>query len=233
MAESVRILPGWYGKLPGLGDFSQRGLPPGFVAAWDQWLAQCLVASRAALGEAWLDIYLGSPLWRFCLFPGVVGEAVWAGVLMPSVDRVGRYFPLTIAADIRGGTLDLGSTEVTTWFADLERHALATLERAVSPDEMAAMMEAHPYPEMSVARSRLAAELTSSILSPQSHTLSLPSLAAVPALMSSAAWRLFLIEGTGKSLWWCQPHPDSATVLMSHPGLPHPDEFARMLDPWG
>ena len=31
-------VPGWFGKLPGLGDFASRRLPDTFVAAWDRWL---------------------------------------------------------------------------------------------------------------------------------------------------------------------------------------------------
>ena len=30
------------------------------------------------------------PIWRFVLLPGLIGSNGWAGVLMPSVDRVGR-----------------------------------------------------------------------------------------------------------------------------------------------
>jgi hypothetical protein len=33
-----------------------------------------------------------------CCLPGLIGSNGWAGVLMPSVDRVGRQFPLTLVA---------------------------------------------------------------------------------------------------------------------------------------
>ena len=64
-------------------------------ASWDGWLQECLAASRAALGERWLDIYLTSPAWRFACAAGACGPAPVVGVMVPSVDRVGRYFPLT------------------------------------------------------------------------------------------------------------------------------------------
>jgi type VI secretion system protein ImpM len=90
---------GWHGKLPTLGDFATRRLDPAFVDAWDQWLSEGLAALRVQAG--WLDAYLASPSWRFLLMPGVLpgaaGERAWVGVLMPSVDRVGRYYPLTLA----------------------------------------------------------------------------------------------------------------------------------------
>src|SRR5512139_3843786 len=100
MLPAPPSMPGWYGKIPNLGDFASRRLPSRFIVAWDDWLQRALASSRAQLGGQWLDLYLTSPVWRFLLMPGVCGSAAWAGVLMPSVDRVGRYFPLTIALEL-------------------------------------------------------------------------------------------------------------------------------------
>ena len=90
-------IAGWYGKLPCLGDFASRRLDAEFITPWDAWLQRCIATSRQQLGEQWLDIYLTSPMWRFILAPGICGERACAGVLLPSVDKVGRYFPLTFA----------------------------------------------------------------------------------------------------------------------------------------
>ena len=89
--------PGWYGKLAVLGDFASRRLPQHFVEACDAWLARGVEASRAQLGARWLDVYLTGPIWRFAWAPGVVDAQGWFGVMMPSVDKVGRYFPLLVA----------------------------------------------------------------------------------------------------------------------------------------
>jgi type VI secretion system protein ImpM len=91
-------LPGWFGKIPNLGDFVSRRLPPEFVHDWDEWLQRGLLKMREDLGPDWLTSFLVAPVRRFWLAPGVLGSAGWAGVLMPSVDNVGRHFPLTIAA---------------------------------------------------------------------------------------------------------------------------------------
>jgi len=92
-----KVLPGWYGKLPSLGDFASRRLEPLFVEPWDRWLAEAMASWREA-DAFWLDHYLGVPPLRFALGPGVPFQKSpgYAGVLMPSVDRVGRYFPLTV-----------------------------------------------------------------------------------------------------------------------------------------
>lgn len=89
---------GWFGKIPSLGDFVVRRIPPDFVEAWDEWLSTEIFATRQALGSEWPRSYLNSPTWRFVLMPGVLGARSWYGVLAPSVDRVGRHFPLTLVA---------------------------------------------------------------------------------------------------------------------------------------
>jgi type VI secretion system protein ImpM len=98
-AASV-ALPGWFGKMPALGDFVSRRLPDAFIHGWDEWLQRSLVAARAELGADWLARYLVAPVRRFWLAPGVLDDSAWVGVLMPSVDSVGRHFPLTIAASL-------------------------------------------------------------------------------------------------------------------------------------
>jgi len=99
---------GWFGKLPALGDFASRRLPAEWLAAWDGWLQHELVAAREALGdEAWQALYMVAPVRRFWLAPGLVTRAGWLGVMMPSVDSVGRQFPLTLAAPLVDGHADL------------------------------------------------------------------------------------------------------------------------------
>ncbi|QHG85797.1 type VI secretion system-associated protein TagF [Xanthomonas sp. NCPPB 1638] len=97
MSMSATDQIGFYGKLPGVGDFVQRRLPPGFVQPWDAHLAACLEAVRQPLGERWPAAYRSSGVRAFALGPGVCGPQAWAGVLGPGEDRVGRCFPLTLA----------------------------------------------------------------------------------------------------------------------------------------
>ena len=96
MSEAL-VIPGWFGKLPNLGDFASRRLPASFIEPWDEWLQHGMAAARRELGARWLDVYLVAPVRRFCVAPGVVDAHPWTGIVMPSVDRVGRHFPLTIA----------------------------------------------------------------------------------------------------------------------------------------
>lgn len=96
--------PAWYGKLPTLGDFASRRLEPDFIGQWDAWLAGGMADLHERDGSDWIQRYLLCPSWCFVLMPGVLtghaGASAWMGVLMPSVDRVGRYFPLTLVSRI-------------------------------------------------------------------------------------------------------------------------------------
>ncbi|MFW8696321.1 type VI secretion system-associated protein TagF, partial [Mesorhizobium japonicum] len=81
---------------------------------WDLWLQAGLRHSRELLRERWLETYLNSPIWHFSLGAEVCGRAAMAGVLMPSVDRVGRYFPLTLAAPLH--QCEEAQGEQSAWF---------------------------------------------------------------------------------------------------------------------
>lgn len=129
VGQSPLPCSGFYGKLPSRGDFVVRRLPREFISPWDTWLQAGIASSREQLTDKWLDIYLTSPLWRFALSPGLCGLSSWAGVLMPSVDRVGRYFPLTLAAPIANNRfLPYFFLNANRWFERLEELALKSLD---------------------------------------------------------------------------------------------------------
>lgn len=119
---------GLYGKLPSHGDFLRRRTSDAFVSVWDGWLQDSMAASRAALGDRWLDVYLTSPAWRFCGEAGICGPSPVLGLMVPSVDRVGRYFPLTIVAELPPDVGLPGITASAVFFEKAERLAIETLE---------------------------------------------------------------------------------------------------------
>jgi type VI secretion system protein ImpM len=120
---------GLFGKLPSHGDFLRRRASDAFVDAWDAWLRESLAASRETLGERWLDLYLTSPSWRFALAAGTCGPAPVIGLMVPSVDRVGRYFPLTLVANLPPDVDPIAAITASAPFFDrAERLIIETLE---------------------------------------------------------------------------------------------------------
>jgi type VI secretion system protein ImpM len=119
---------GLFGKLPSHGDFLRRRASDAFVDTWDAWLQACMAASRAALGDQWLGVYLTSPAWRFVCAAGACGPAPVIGLMVPSVDRVGRYFPLTLVAELPDDVNPLAAArESASFFDRAERLVIDTL----------------------------------------------------------------------------------------------------------
>lgn len=223
--------PGWHGKLPSLGDFASRRLDAGFIEPWDGWLAAGLLALRSAQPESWLADYLGSPSWRFLLMPGVLagqaGSRAWAGVLMPSVDRVGRYFPLTLVQPLGAGP---ASTQQMVglwhWLArldDLARDALYedwTAEKLEEQLVLMALPEITPLPLPDTAG-----------LSLEGALVELTEGGLDAALqIGIEAQRGWAERARGRAWWYAQPDDLPARLLLSR-GLPAPVTLARLFGP--
>jgi len=134
---------GWFGKLPTHGDFVRSGLPEDTVAAWDSWVRAGLAASREALGERWLAAFLEAPVWRFRLAPGLAGAAGLVGVVAPSVDRAGRYFPLMLGATMARPP---EPSEALPWFDALAAAAAEAVVEDWPQARLAEVMEAAGEP---------------------------------------------------------------------------------------
>jgi len=119
---------GLFGKLPAHGDFIYRDLPTNFINTWDSWLQGFIGCSQEQMGESWLEIYLTSPIWRFAFSEGVIDQHAWAGIVLPSVDRVGRYFPFSIATRLPSTTNPLEVITESSWYEHIEAAALKALD---------------------------------------------------------------------------------------------------------
>lgn len=216
--------PGFFGKLPSHGDFVGRRLPPEVRDRFDQWLQGALLQSRIDLGEAWLQIWLSSPLWRFVVGPGVCGDQAWAGVMMPSHDRVGRCFPLLIAGGIDGApSLRDCLTLHDGWFERLEDLALSTLEEGFSlevfDDALLGLESAIP------------ARLSSAFRSvPRGPTFGARILTSVGTAGPGAAPALADASLDGRSAWWTAGSQLVQCCSIVFSGLPGTAEFSRLLD---
>lgn len=138
---------GWYGKLPAAGDFISRRLAAAFTEPWDRWLQCAMTGSRERLGGGWQEAYLSMPVWRFVLVPGVVSRDAWAGVMAPSVDSVGRHFPLTVASALPDKRFDPAATllAASSWFEAIEGIAVAALDPGADTGAIDAAIRREPF----------------------------------------------------------------------------------------
>jgi type VI secretion system protein ImpM len=233
MSSDAETASGFHGKLVAKGDFVTRRLPRSFVGPWDSWLQDVIGGSRARMGEAWLDAYLTSPIWRFALPAGLCGESAAAGVLMPSVDRVGRYFPLTIAAVLADGADILGvPVAAADWFGKAEELARSALADGFDFDAFDAAVAALGIPaagEMgSIAGGAAVAEGGSGLC------LAISSTDAVAQVYRQLAGRFLNAAYPRCSLWWASGAEGAAGTFIGCSGLPPVEGFAAFLDGrWG
>jgi type VI secretion system protein ImpM len=127
-----------FGKLSAKRDFIALSVPRNFLSAWEPWMQGSVAASRNNLGESWLHAYLTAPIWRFWLGSEICGATV-LGALMPSLDGMGRYYPLTLfAAADQGDTIappDIDAHDA--WFKTTEDFLLSTLDKELSFEAIA------------------------------------------------------------------------------------------------
>lgn len=214
--------PGWHGKLPSLGDFASRRLPHEFIEAWDGWLAAGLAALRQAEPATWLDGYLASPIWRFLLLPGALpapsGDQGWVGVLMPSVDRAGRYFPFTVAWPLQSLPRDGESfTALHRWLRQLDDLAADALQDDWTVPKLEAELERLRLPALAAG----SADRASTLLTPAATSASfmIDSAAGVSALISEDALGIWQTAASGQAFWWCEPGADPGRLVVTR-GLP-------------
>ncbi|MGI8398989.1 type VI secretion system-associated protein TagF [Agrobacterium deltaense] len=96
--ESDRI--GFFGKVPSHGDFISDGLERELIGTFDDWMRSGLHACADLFSGRWPEIFTASPPIRFIIESGIWGNCAYAGVLVPSADRVGRKYPLAIIAQL-------------------------------------------------------------------------------------------------------------------------------------
>ncbi len=111
-SNAQHALPGWYGKLPGAGDFADRRMPSALAQSWERWFARGMASMRESAGQTFLNGYARGPIWRFAIPAGVGAGWVQFGCIAPSFDRVGRRYPLLVAHAL---DLDGFSRDAAAW----------------------------------------------------------------------------------------------------------------------
>jgi type VI secretion system protein ImpM len=221
---------GLFGKTPHVGDFVERRIHPAFRTLWDEWLQEGMAASQQALGEAWLDVYLTSPVWRFAFSAHICGEAVYAGVLVPSVDRVGRYFPLSIVASLPADISSVGLLAAgQQWFVAAEAVLLRVLEGQIADvDEFDREVNDLAVPLATVLDgigNLLPGRGDSDLFVPLRHAREL-----APRLAELCETLLVRARGGPSSYWLTQGSARVSPRFLAVAGLPGAQQFAAILN---
>lgn len=223
------VVAGWHGKLPSLGDFASRRLEPDFVALWDGWLAAGLAQLRQQSPGDWLQHYLACPAWRFVLMPGLLpapfGDHAWAGVLMPSVDRIGRYFPLTLIAPlVESPRSEAELRALLSWLHDLDDLAADALQDDWPIDRLEAELAQCPRPGWDVP-----ATITDLLpMGSSSSTHPAAGAEAIVALVADGQAQAWRQASAGHAFWWADGQSGERRLLVTR-GLPPTDDMRLLL----
>ena len=229
---------GFYGKLPSHGDFLRRRVSDAFVSAWDGWLQECLSASRTTLGDRWLDVYLTSPAWRFAFSRGACGDTAVIGVMVPSVDRVGRYFHLALVAELPDDLNPIATTtEFDAFFEGAEKLVIETLAadnvdferfdaRAL---ELRSELET-AYGNRSGVHLDAAAAAVLEGSGEARWQIPMRSSAEIGAVFRDLAENRLAALYQPAVVWWTDGSAEVEPSCLVSKGLPDPTSFAGLLD---
>ncbi len=228
MSAQSHPVAGFFGKLPAHGDFVRRQLPTEWVERWDRWLQGGLVATHATLGNEWLECYLSAPIWRFLVSEHIMGSA-WLGVIMPSVDRVGRYFPFTVATELPPKANPWQwAVHSQNWLDEVEVTLLQALEDdLLDADTLQQRLLSLPWDWLDRADNDSDARAITSgageIHIPLADT---ELVAGLPTLVN----HLLPTTLGAYSLWWTEGSSRLASCLRIFSGLPPVERFWTLLD---
>jgi type VI secretion system protein ImpM len=216
---------GLFGKLPAKRDFIGANASRRFLDVWEPWLQAGVATSKQMLGPQWTEAYNRAPIWRFWLGVDFCGEAT-IGAFMPSVDGVGRPFPLAIFAG--EGEDSLAPPELDPndeWCEAAELILLAALEPGALLEAIADRVATMPAPMLRPRSEVIAAlkELPEGgvVVRDIDRRISLAFLAA----RRVGHRRAF----ASQSFWWTIGGLGFPPLALSEVGLPPATRFADML----
>lgn len=217
---------GLFGKLPAKRDFVATGLPRDLIGLWEKWMEGGLSTSRIRLGAGWQEVFLKAPLWRFWLGADLCGATV-AGVFMPSVDGIGRYFPLSLFAVAEAGEAfpppELDPQD--GWFAGAEELLLSALAEGATYEGLLAALAALPPP---VAHLAMPPPEGMMRLADGSVAIRAP-LATLPETLAAIRVEDYARAYAATSMWWTAGGAGFSPMLLVARRLPDPHLFAGML----
>lgn len=217
---------GLFGKLAAKRDFIALFAPRAFLDAWEPWMQGSIAASRDRLGSGWQAAFLSAPIWRFWLGPEICGATV-AGAFMPSLDGVGRYYPLTLFAYADPG-FAIAPPDIDAqndWYHGAEDYLLTTLDKDTSFEQTTTALDqfAPPAATASSAAPDGLVRVTDGTLA--AHATD----SALPDLFARLRTANFASIYSAASFWWTIGGGDYQPLALCCRRMPDPFLFASML----
>jgi len=221
-------LCGCYGKLPAVGDFVNYHLPADFVSQWDEWLQTVILAGKENLQDQWLSSYLTCPIYHFILAPDLLGESGRLGVMVPSVDRVGRYFPLMVCAPLhQQANLNCLHSDYAEWFSEAESLLLACLDE-MSVEQLKEGLQGldHVFLKaQSQNNSEMAAKMTIKAV-----RFSVGKESELKEMFSLFLNSRFFEANNEVSIWWSEGSEQVEASAVIHQGMPSKEHAMAFFD---
>ena len=215
---------GFFGKIPAVGDFVQRNLSVGFVEKWDHWLQNGLYVAHQEMLENWSEVYLTSPIWRFILSPGVIDAHSYVGVMIPSIDSAGRYFPLTVVTAISETYIGrVWSAEANHWFEAVEALMLSVLEKTLPLDVF--NQELQSLPASWADKKQCSSSKPSPFV-----CIELDHVYAAPAVLAGMWVEQFARSDHGQTFWWSAGSDLVSPALLVSRDLPDKHHFSALFN---
>jgi len=221
----IRMAAGLFGKLPAKRDFIGANASRRFLELWEPWLQAGVAMSKQMLNAAWIETYNRAPIWRFWLGADFCGEAM-IGAFMPSIDGVGRTFPLAIFVGEGDGSLPPPELEQNdAWFEAAEAVLLDALEPGATLELIAEKVMALPAPalETRITKKGGLEELVDGAV--LARDVGEQVSAAFLAARRFGRRRAF----SSQTFWWTIGGEGFPSLALSEVGLPPPTRFVDML----
>lgn len=212
----------WYGKLPSAADFVGRRMPHVIESEWDTWIRSGMDKLRHDGGHKWHERFVQCPVWFF-ICPLQTGKLA-AGAIAPSIDRVGRYYPITVMAlGPQNGGAFARDPQVSLFFSSLLSLIQDARRIPLSPEQLDERIVNIPSPFSSPSPANnlvneLLGDLESAETMPSEGSLCLPGL----------DWRNLFAPQSDTSVWWVSPSPKFRYELAVHHGALHRPLFTRL-----
>ena len=215
------IYMGWFGKLPSVGDFVGRGLPSSLREIIYGWISSGMMALAQSQPENWRDAYLVSFVWHFVIHPNIWDKPALSGCLAPSVDKVGRCFPLLVLRSFN--KCDVGRTlpPASRWLHQINAALRDIIGEHTAVDQVLdvlkrqAPVDAKEKDSMTNILDELG--IVDDASTPLEEWFSWPDLAEL------------FTKRADCSFWWAEPAPNLPPRQIIHHGLPDDELFCLLM----